>query len=416
LSIEHYCKEILETSSFAALTGEEQERLLVLIAHDIAMAAKASQDDLVRTLLDEELLGDSNAKYTLIGQTKRSISADHAAAHNAMAVTTSLCEDFVNGTHPGAIIFPLLLAEAERSSLSIDRVLDAATAGLKISLLLLDIYGKAAAEKGYRPTTIINTLAGTAALAIAQGLSSEDTLAAMSAAAGMIQGNAFAFQEGTEEWFVQVPLVTQAASLACKNVRALYFRHKDFLSGERSLGSFLGVATDAHLPNDLHLTRIGVKRHPVNSFVQPVVEAVLRLRNVESTQVQAILVQVPPSFAAMPNLQNKGPLSSPNQGILSIPISAALALIHKKLDFADFRQANDESVLTLASKVQVEIDDKLTRYDVRVLVTTADGEQEANLETSFFYTSLKDELAWIQEQYNQPLAWINQLVDWYTNQ
>ncbi|BCL80715.1 MmgE/PrpD family protein [Ktedonobacteria bacterium brp13] len=413
--IEQHCGEILRTVSFKSLTSEEKERLIVLISHDIAMAAKASQSDIVRTLIDDELFGNSGAKYTLFGQSERSLSADQAAAHNAMAITASLCEDFVNGTHPGSVIFPLLLAEAERTSLSIEQMLDAATAGLKISMFLLDMYGKAVAEKGYRPTTVINTMSGAAALALAQGASSEEALAAMSAAAGMVQGLAFPFQEGTEEWFVQVPLVTHAASLACRNAKALYFRHTEFLSGERSLGRLLGVSMDADLPDNLSLTRIGVKRHPVNSFVQPVVEAVLRLQNVDSKLIEAVHVMVPPSFAAMPSLLNNGPLSSPNLGLLSIPISSALALIHKGLDFSDFRKANDEAVLALANKVKVEFHNQLSQYDVHVVVNTADGKQESVLKTSFFYPSLADELTWIQEQYNQPLPWVGKLIDWYNN-
>jgi 2-methylcitrate dehydratase PrpD len=411
--IEQQCREILRTVSFKSLTSEEQERLIVLMSHDIAMAAKASQSDFVRTLIDDELLGNSSAKYTLLGQSERSLSEDQAAAHNAMAITASVCEDFVNGTHPGAVIFPLLLAEAERTSLSVERMLDAAAAGLKISMLLLDVYGRAVAEKGYRPTTVINTMSGAVALALAQGASNEEALAAMSAAAGMVQGLAFPFQEGTEEWFVQVPLVTQAAIMACRNVKALYFRHPEFLSGERSLGSFLGVSMEDNLLDNLSLMRIGVKRYPVNSFVQPVVEALVRLQHVDSEQIEAIRVMVPASFAAMPNLLKTGPLTIPNLGLLSIPVSSALALINKRLDFSDFRQANDEAVVALAHKVQVEFQDQLLQYDVHVVVSTADSKQESRVKTSFFYPTLADELSWIQGQYKQPLPWIGKLVDWY---
>ena len=427
--IEQRCRELLETVSFASLTTEEQERLIVLLSHDIAMAAKGSETDFVRTLRDNELLDEPlaenrgakyTAKYTLFGQSAKSLSTDDAAAQNAMAVTASLREDFVNGTHPGAVIFPLVLAEAERNALPMERMLDAAATGLKLSMLLLDVYGKAAAEKGYRATTFINTIAGAAALSVAQGASTDDTMAAMAAAAGMVQGMAFPFQEGTEEWLVQVPLVAHAASLACKNAKALHFRHDNFLSGKQSLGSLLGVGTNAPLPENLSLTRIGVKRHPVNSFVQPVVEAVLRLKDVKSEDIEAVRVTVPQSFKAMPTLLNYGPLSSPNLGLLSIPISTALALLQKRLDFADFRMSNNPEVFALANKVQVEFESRLSQYDVEVLVQMRHGqapdqasERASAVDTAFFYPSLADEIAWIHEQYSQPLPWLEQLLNWY---
>jgi hypothetical protein len=115
----------------------------------------------------------------------------------------------------------------------------------------------------------------------------------------------------------------------------------------------------------------------------------------------------------MPNLLKTGPLTIPNLGLLSIPVSSALALINKRLDFSDFRQANDEAVVALAHKVQVEFQDQLLQYDVHVVVSTADREQESSVKTSFFYPTLADELSWIQGQYKQPLPWIGKLVDWY---
>lgn len=422
--IEQRCRELIETISFASLTREEQERLVVLMTHDIAMAAKASDTDLVQSLCDNELLVVSNrphrdndyncdiATYTLFGQTARLRSAEAAAAQNAMAITTSLREDFVNGTHPGAVIFPLVLAEAERRALPLERMLDAAAVGLKISILLLDEFGKAAASHGYRPTTAINTIAGAAALAVAQGFSSDDILAAMAAASGMVQGLAFPFQEGTEEWLVQVPLVAHAASLACKNAKAIHFHHLEFLSGERSLGSLWGVPPDARLPANLSLTRIGVKRHPVNSFVQPVVEAVLRMNRVETHRIGSVHVRVPKVFETIPTLMNYGPLVSPNLGLLSIPVSAALAFMHQRLDFADFRMANDAAVLQLARKVQVEFTEELSEYDVQVMLNSAE-ELVSTVKTTFFYPSLEEELAWIRAQNPKPVPWLNRLTDWF---
>lgn len=92
-------------------------------------------------------------------------------------------------------------------------LLDGAVVGLKLVWLLSDVFGANLADKGYRPTTAINVMAGVAGLGSAQGQASELILGAMAAAAGMISGLALPFQEGTEEWIVQVPLAVQAALL-----------------------------------------------------------------------------------------------------------------------------------------------------------------------------------------------------------
>lgn len=428
--LEQLCRDIYETVSYENLTIEEQERLTVLMIHDVAMAVQSADLIFTRTLIDEELLladGQLSDGYSLWGRLEKSRSFDMAAQHNAMAITASIREDFVIGTHPGAVIFPLVIAQAERQDLSMEAILSAAAVGLKTSLLLLEVFNKAVAKAGYRPTTAINTIAGAAALAKAQGKRADEAIRAMSAASGMMQGYTFHFQEGTEEWLVQVPLVVSAATLACKNAGALHFSHPTFLSGERSLGTLLGVRTTDFMGNSglagfhLSLMRLGVKRHPVNSFVQPVVEAVVRLlaqcpKDVSErhvSEINEILVAVPEGFRVVSEtFLNPGPLTSPNLGILSLPVSVALTLIHKRLRFEDFRGANDAHVVELAKRVRVEFSAELTGYDVRVEFSVAGKVQQSACPTTFFYPSLAEELAWVKEQISdQNVLWINRLSD-----
>lgn len=414
--IEQRCLDVIESTRFDSLDAGEQERLMVLLIHDFAMGSAASDTEFARNMVDKEQLRDRG--YTLFGRTDRSRSFDMAVQYNAMAITASIREDFVSGTHPGAILFPLLLAQTERSSLEVSRMLDAAAVGLKLSLLLTDAYGKAFAAKGFRPTTALHAMAGAAALSRLQGSSPEDAMKALSAAAGMVQGLAFAFQEGSEEWLVQVPLAAEAAILAVRNAPSMRFYHPNPLSGERSLSSWLGVDSSslAASPETLKLTRIGVKKHPVNSFVQPVVEAVLRTGagGYPDGDVAEVLVVVPQEFSAMmPTLAATGPFPSPNLGLLSIPASVALAIQGGGLVFSDFRRSNDADVAELASKVRIEFSLDLKQYDVHVKVRKAGEDLEQHLETSAFYPSLQEEIQWTFRQYPHPIPWTDRVLQWF---
>lgn len=431
--IEELCLDIIESCRYDKLTQAEQDRLYTILCHDIAMAAVGGKTDFARSLLDPNLLVEAGSlrgtgdrsTYTLIGRDDRSLSFDMAAGYHSMAITATLCEDFVSGTHPGAILFPLLIAQTDafvmmlpendgQSHDGVRPLLDGAVVGLKLALLLSDMFGAKLADKGYRPTTAINVMAGVAGLGIAQGQTSELILGAMATAAGMISGLAFPFQEGTEEWLVQVPLAVQAALLASRNVAAQSYRNRRFLSGGHSLGQFLGAPREtmrARSACDLSLERIGVKRHPVNSFVQPAVEAALRVPSLPLTaaDIDGIVVRVPPSYASMTALGTKKDFLNPNLGLMSIPVSVALALLHGKLAFADFRETNDSAVMELTQKIAIEYTDALARYDAEIVVETRGQRQIQHVDTATFYPSMAEELEWIGRQCPQPVPWIQML-------
>lgn len=316
--LEQQCMEIMHNTIYPSLSDGEKERLLVLVAHDLAMGAKESRSRWVNDLLtlDSALLNEQGA-YSMLGKNTRTDSFDLAVRHNSMAITASIREDFVAGTHPGAIIFPLLMAETERSSKNAEEFLTAAAIGLKLAILLNSVFGKALAQKGYRATTVVGAMAGAASLSMLRGYSLSEAMKAMSVAASTGLGFAFSFLDGAEEWIVQASLASQLANLACLNAKSLHFAQDKFLTGERSLSHLLECEVCRNPQTvDLSLVNIGVKRHPVNSFVQPVVEAVLRLPQVNVSDIDSIVVSVPESFSSMSMLSLTGPYPRPNLALV----------------------------------------------------------------------------------------------------
>lgn len=413
--LEQTCREIVEQTRYDTLKKNEINRIVTLFAHDIAMAAE-SGGQLAFDLIQEEsdLIGQTG--YTLWGRTEKCLSMDLAVQYNAMAVTASIREDFVAGTHPGAILFPILYAESEKRAYPVQELITTAAIGLKLAQLLNAHFGKYLSGRGYRPTTVAGSISAAGALAWLRYKSAVQALGAMAAAAATANGFAFPFQEGTEEWLLQVPLSAQAAIAACRNIRSTHFQHEQFLTGSYSLGSLLGYEADV-APSQADVTsimNIGVKRHPVNSFVQPVVEALLRSDNVPTEEIQAVTVAVPESFARMqPALTGTGPYEKPNLSLFSIPISGAIALINRQLLFDDLKQANDPDVQSLAKKFSFEFSADLANYDVRIQIIAKGNSSVEYVDTSCFYPTLEEELQWIKEQHGGTLSWVEQfLKEW----
>lgn len=416
--LEKQCRMILEQTRYNGLQEDEIERIYMLFSHDIAMAAQ-SGGRLAFDLIEEDsaLIGDKG--YTLWGRVEKCLSMEHAVQYNAMAVTASIREDFVAGTHPGAIIFPVLYAESESNSYETLDLVTAAAIGLKLAGLLNWQLGKHLTARGYRPTTVVGSMAAAGALTWLRTKSEERALEAMAVAAATANGFAFPFQEGTEEWLLQVPLSAQAAIAACRNIRSLSFHHQQFLTGDYSLGKLIGYEEDhsVNLEETVNLIHIGVKRHPVNSYVQPVVEALLRIsaqQDVISESVRSVTITVPDSFSRMePNLTRTGFYDKPNLSLFSIPISGAIALIHRRLQFDDLKHANDSDVQALAGKFSVVFSSELSHYDVKAAIQTENGHVSSFVSTSFFYPTLETELQWIREQHGETVIWVEQfLKEW----
>lgn len=413
--LEQYCKEIVENTRYPILKPEELDRIYTLIAHDIAMAAKAG-GRLASDLIEDETDMIGNRGYTLWGRAEKCLSFDLAVEYNAMAVTASIREDFVAGTHPGAILFPLLYAESEKGKHPLTDLISAAAIGLKIAQLLNRHLGTYLARYGFRPTTIVGSIAAAGALSWLKNKSADCALRAMAAAASAANGFSFPFQEGTEEWLLQVPLSAHAAAAACRNSRAIHFHHQNFLTGAHSLGKLIGYAANESisLEEATDLMNIGVKRHPVNSFVQPVLEALLRIDEVKPEEVKTVTVFVPQSFAGMqPALSGTGPFDMPNKSLFSIPVSGAIAMINKGISFRDLQMANRSDVQSLAGKFSIEFTSSLERYDVRVEIDTGNDRFSSHVETASFYPTLKEELRWIREQHGETVPWVESfLTEW----
>ncbi len=409
--LENVIKGLIQEAQSHPINDQEADRLMALILHDVAVGSEAARHPWVTGILDheEDALGEEG--YTLFGRKEKSSSFDLAVQHNAMAITASICEDFVKGTHPGAVIFPLLLAESEKEKYAADRLLISAAVGLQMAQLLNFHFGKPLADKGFRATTLVGAMAGAAALAWLREESEEAALQAMAVAASSASGFAFPFHAGTEEWPIQVGVAAHTASIACRIAKTLHFYNDRFLSGEHSFGKMLDVLPLQEESGKYSVMEIGVKRHPVNSFVQSVIEALLRLEDVDVSQVEGIRVQVPPGYQAMPVLMNKGPFEKTNLALLSIPVSGALALTFKRMKFEDLRRANDREILDLAGRFEIVIDEDLKDYDTIVMVKEKEKEWQSQVKSSCFYPSLAEELSWIREQKGETLEW----VEYYRN-
>ena len=121
---------------------------------------------------------------------------------------------------------------------------------------------------------------------------------------------------------------------------------------------------------------VDFKPYPTCAWVIPAVDTVRQIRRGESVdpaRVEKVLVYVNPYEANYPGNSYQGPFPSVESATMSVPYTAALALLDGHVTLRGLRRYGDDSIERLAQKVQVIASDDYPQMTCRVEIHLQDG-------------------------------------------
>jgi 2-methylcitrate dehydratase PrpD len=311
----------------------------------------------------------SNGKSTVIG-TPHCVSASDAAFVNATLAHGLVREDMHTGSvsHLGVVIFPTLLALAQRKAVTGNAFILGAICGYEVGASV----GRALVDEEfvqlYRPTGTTGPIGGAVAGSILLGLNEDATVSAVGLAANTTGGlNEWPYSGGDEMFFHPgfaarnaVTAVELAELGAVASETALEGRSGLFAAlhrGERvaKVTPFSGGA--------LEIMSVYHKPAPACNYAQTACQAALALAvedGVRSRDVVGIQIKCSAAAVAYPGCNFAGPFERILQAKMSIPYCVAATLAQRKIDEANYHLLSDPEVTRLLAATTLEEDADFT--------------------------------------------------------
>lgn len=406
----------IQSVQYEQLPQAVKEKAVMIWMHDLLLGQQFSNKYWSESVLQDGLQvdGHSGDGWLLLGQSKRTISTEESIQFNATAMASSVLEDYYGGLHLGPVIVPVLMYELEQIKKAgkqpdWKKLVEAIVAGYEIGLWLNEWFGEILAQKGFRSTPLFGAFAAIGAMAKIQNLSERDFRAALSLPGSAGFGASFPLLGGTEEWIFQAGWSARLAYQSVRFTRRMRFPNLNCLSGLHSLRHLLQEDNEVIRligeidSNSYRIMNVGLKRHPVNVYVQSPVEAMSRaVRKKGKSAIfgaEEIEVLVPNQVWNMKMLHHMKPFTQPYQAVLSIPACVSMIANFGDFLFEDLKKANCHEVQELGGKVNVVGSDELREYDT-VLILKSNGEviHREGVRSSYYYPSLAQEREWLQSK------------------
>lgn len=424
MQLEEQLYQKIKSLQYFELPPEVIDKVKTIALHNVALGTMNGQNDWTTKILHNELMVEPShtGGYSLLGHLKKTQSAEDAIQHNATAIASSVLEDYLGPLHMGPIITSVIMQELENQNLKgqakWEKWMESLVAALEVGCWMSELFGEEIAGNRLRSTPLLGAIAAIAAIAKLKGFDKDTFVAAIAYPVSTGLATSFPLLEGTEEWMYQAGFAAVLAYRSCRLAENTSFSHQECISGMGSLATLLHLDQDVLERrvektncSQFRLFGIGLKRHPVNIFVQPAVEAGLRMReqnevlfSEETLQlINHVIVEVPKNYENMKFLAQQGPFKRPYQAVLSIP--ACIALVFQKGNFSltDLQQVKTERVLELASKVQLRFSEQLKDYDSKIMVSINNKELALEVSSNLFYPNLEEEINWLKKSYSNLL-------------
>jgi 2-methylcitrate dehydratase PrpD len=288
--------------------------------------------------------------------------------------------------HHGVVIWPTLLALAQRTHVSGAALLVAAIVGYEAGGRIGRALMNADLARLYRPTGLISPLAAALAGSALLGLDDGAATAAQAIAANTSSGlNQWPHTGGSEMYF-HPGFAARNAVTAVELAEHGAYASESILEGEAGL--FAAFRREPPpgaivLFADGHPEIISVYNKPVPAcnFAQTACQAALRIAGRlgdDLANARAILVRVPAAAVRYPGCDFAGPFQRALQAKMSIQFGVAAALQRKAVAEDNYRNLGDAGILHLIGLTRLEEDDAFTQrfpaaQGAEVRVSLADG-------------------------------------------
>jgi 2-methylcitrate dehydratase PrpD len=304
---------------------------------------------------------------TIIGTDKMAAPCDAAFA-NAVLGHGLVREDMhaASISHHGVVIWPTLLALSERSPISGTTLLASAIigyeAGARIgrALLTTDL------ARLHRPTGLVAPLGAALAGSHALGLTEDAATSALAIAANTSSGlNEWPHHGGSEMYF-HPGFAASNAIRAIELAEAGAVASETILEGEAGLFAAFGRrAAPDHIPlfeGESEIMAVYNKPAPACNFAQTASQAALQASAElgRGDDVAAILIRAPEAAVRYPGCDSKGPFRNALQAKMSIPFSAAAALLRGAIEEDNYAEIDHPEIRRLVSLTELRSDIQFT--------------------------------------------------------
>jgi 2-methylcitrate dehydratase PrpD len=311
----------------------------------------------------------SGGTATIIGTPHR-VSTSDAAFANATLAHGLVREDMHTGSvsHLGVVIFPTLLALAQRKPVTGSGFILGAICGYEVGASV----GRALVDEEfvqlYRPTGITGPIGGAVAGSILAGLSEDATVSAVGFAANATGGlNEWPYSGGDEMFF--------HPGFAARNaVTAVELAELGALASETALEGRSGLFAALHRSErvskvtpfsdgPLEIMSVYHKPAPACNYAQTACQAALALAvedGVKNGDIVGIRIKCSAAAVAYPGCNFTGPFERILQAKMSIPYCVAATLAQGEIAEANYRLLSDPELNRLLAATTLEEDADFT--------------------------------------------------------
>jgi 2-methylcitrate dehydratase PrpD len=305
---------------------------------------------------------------TIIG-TRTLASPGDAAFANATMGHGLVREDMHAASicHHGVVIWPILLALSERTTLSGTAFLGAAIIGYETGAQIGRALFTADLARLYRPTGLVAPLGAAMAGSYALGLTEETATSAVAIAANTSSGLNEWPRAGGSEMYFHPGFAARNAIAAIELAEAGALASETILEGEAGL---FAAFRRQPAPSDIRLfadpqpeiMAVYNKPAPACNFAQTAAQTALRVARELGTaqEIATVSIGVPEAAARYPGCDSKGPFHNALQAKMSIPFSVAAVLARGALEEDNYADVDDPGILRLVERTELRSEPDLT--------------------------------------------------------
>ena len=354
----------LKPSSLPANVRSVVEALLIDVA---GLCVAARETDYVRAVAAG---WDGEGTCTAFGH-KRGFDAAGAAVINGLAAHGEDFDDTFEGgpVHAGAVVVPAVLAASERYGLDGKAALLAIAVGVEVCCRLSMVIPKAVHKAGFHPTSVFGAMAATLAVAVARGLSRQQSVDSLGIAGSMAGGIIEYLTDGTwtkrlhAGWAAQIGLrATAIGANAFSGPRTVF---------EGPHGLFHGFARSPEGEYDQLLGDLGkrwvtetvaFKPYACGTMIHPYLDCAIRLakKGMKPEEIESIACETAEGIVhrLWEPLASKQSPANAYAAKFSIPFCLSLGFYTGKAGLESFTEeaAADPKLRALAGKVTYRID------------------------------------------------------------
>jgi 2-methylcitrate dehydratase PrpD len=270
-------------------------------------------------------------------------------------------------SHLGVVIFPALMAMAQKQSISGKDFLLGAVCGYEAGAII----GKRVIEGNitsiHRPTGIMGPIAATAALSKGFKLNPEEIVSAIGIATNTCSG----FNEwaafGSDDMYLHAGFAARNSVTSFCLAKNGLLASQTALDGEAGLFASLSVSLNTNnidfFNNTYEVTQVFFKPSPSCNYTQTpcqIALAMVEKYSFTSEEIESIDIYCTDAAIAYPGCKGKGPFLTSLQAKMSILFSVAGIFVHKKIAEDNFHFPVDKKISVLIEKINLVSDRALT--------------------------------------------------------